>query len=110
VIVSLLNLPVREGCENEVVRFYAEHDVFGLAERVAGCRSGRLLQPVDHGAPFLVVAEWDDAAAYDRWLAAPARAELGELLGPLLDGDPSGSVYSTAGSDGARTRPAESEK
>ena len=67
--------------------------MFGLAAQVGGFRSGELLQPSEPGAPFLVIAEWDDAEAYDRWLAAPARADLSSLLGPLLDGDPSGGIY-----------------
>jgi heme-degrading monooxygenase HmoA len=92
-IVSVLSLPIRLGCESEAVRFYLERDVFGLAAQVGGFRSGELLRPSEPGAPFLVIAEWDDAEAYDRWLAAPARADLSSLLGPLLDGDPSGGTY-----------------
>lgn len=97
-IVSVLRLPVRAGCESDVVRFYAERNVFGLAAQVGGFHSGKLLQPAEPGAPFLVIAEWDDAEAYDRWLAAPTRAELSGFLGPLLDGDPSGSIYDVANS------------
>jgi antibiotic biosynthesis monooxygenase (ABM) superfamily enzyme len=92
-IVSVLSLPIRLGCESETVQFYTEHDVFALAAQVGGFRSGKLLRPSEPGAPFLVIAEWDDAGAYDRWLAAPARAELSSLLGPLLDGDPRGGTY-----------------
>lgn len=92
-IVSVLHLPVRAGSEEDIVRFYAEHDVFGLAAEVGGFRSGSLLEPTAPGSTWLVVAEWDDVAAYERWLAAPARAELGELLAPYLDGDAAGSTY-----------------
>ena len=92
-IVSVLSLPIRLGCESETVQFYTERDVFGLAAQVGGFRSGKLLRPSEPGAPFFVIAEWDDAEAYHRWLAAPARAELSNLLGPLLDGAPSGSTY-----------------
>ena len=75
------------------MRFYVEHDVFALAAQVGGFHSGKLLQPSAPGTPFLVIAEWDDTDAYDRWLAAPTRAELSGLLMPLLDGDPSGGTY-----------------
>ena len=92
-IVSVLHLPVRAGSEEAIVRFYAEHDVFGLAAQVGGFRSGSLLEPTTAGSAWLVVAEWDDVAAYERWLAAPARAELSELLAPHLDGTPAGSSY-----------------
>ncbi len=92
-IVSVLSLPIRLGCESETVQFYTEHDVFALAAQVGGFRSGKLLRPSEPGAPFLVIAEWDDAEAYDRWLAAPTRAELSAFLGSLLEGDPSGGTY-----------------
>ena len=92
-IVSVLNLPIRSGCESETVQFYIEHDVFRLAAQVGGFRSGKLLQPSQPGAPFVVIAEWDDVAAYDRWLAAPTRAELSTLLEPMLAGEPSGETY-----------------
>jgi heme-degrading monooxygenase HmoA len=93
-IISVLRLPVRPGSDRDVIRFYEEHDVFGLAAQVGGFHSGSLLEPEERGAPWLVIAEWDDADAYGRWLAAPARAELSAVLGPLLDGDPTGSIYS----------------
>lgn len=92
-IVSVLLLPVRAGSEEDVVRFYESRRVFALAAQVGGFRSGTLLQPSRPGEPFLVVAEWDDAAAYDRWLAAPTRAELSDDLVAMLEGEPSGSVY-----------------
>jgi len=92
-ITSVLSLPIRFGCESETVQFYLERDVFRLAAQVGGFRSGKLLQPSETGAPFLVIAEWDDADAYGRWLAAPARAELSVLLQPLLAGEPSGDTY-----------------
>jgi heme-degrading monooxygenase HmoA len=92
-ITSVLSLPIRLGCEADAVQFYVERDVFRLAAQVGGFRSGKLLQPSEPGAPFLVIAEWDDADAYGRWLAAPTRAELSTLLQPLLGGDPSGDTY-----------------
>lgn len=93
-IVSMLRLPVRAGCEADVVRFYEEREVFRLAAEVGGFRAAHLLQPTDAGAPFFVVAEWDDGTAYARWLAAPARDELSAGLMSLLDGEPSGAIYS----------------
>ncbi len=92
-IVSVLRLPVREGCEQDVIRFYEARDVFALAAQVRGFHSGSLLEPTEPGGPFLVIAEWDDAEAYGRWLAAPARDELSGVLVLLLDGDPEGSIF-----------------
>jgi heme-degrading monooxygenase HmoA len=98
-IVSVLSLPIRLGSESDTVQFYLEREVFRLAAQVGGFRSGRLLRPSEPGAPFLVIAEWDNVEAYDRWLAAPTRAELSGFLGPLLDGDPSGGTYELVVSD-----------
>lgn len=92
-IVSVLQLPVRAGCDADVVRFYADHDVFALAAEGGGFRAGRLLEPTQAGRPWLVIAEWDEAADYERWLAAPARAGLSEALAPHLAGEPSSSTY-----------------
>jgi heme-degrading monooxygenase HmoA len=92
-IISVLRLPVRAGSEQELIQFYEDSDVFGVAAQVGGFHSGSLLEPVEPGAPFLVIAEWDDAEAYGRWLAAPTREEMSSVLLPMLDGDPEGSIF-----------------
>ncbi len=92
-IVSMLRLQVLAGREHEVIRFYEERGVFRLAAEVGGFRSGSLLRPVEENAPFYVLAEWDDADAYARWLSAPARSALSAELLPLLDGEPTGRIY-----------------
>jgi heme-degrading monooxygenase HmoA len=85
-VVSVLELPVLAGCEQAVIAFYGEREVFEHARRSGGFRAGRLLEPSEQGTPFLVIAEWDDAEAYQRWLDNPVRDELGRGLAPLLDG------------------------
>jgi heme-degrading monooxygenase HmoA len=99
VIVSVLELPVRAGSEQAVIEFYVEHEVFRLAGEGLGFRSGRLLQPTEPDGAFIVVAEWDDAEAYGRWLESPSRAELSAELDPLLDGAPSGRIYEVVNRD-----------
>ena len=58
-----------------------------------GFGGARLLRPVAPGEPYLVVADWDDAAAYQGWLDNPVRAELARQLEPLIDGPLEGGVY-----------------
>jgi hypothetical protein len=100
----VLELRVLLGREQAVIAFYGEHEVFEHARRSGGFRSGRLLEPREQGAPFLVVAEWEDAEAYQRWLDNPVRAELGLGLAPHLESvaadDPParGDVYRQVGS------------
>jgi heme-degrading monooxygenase HmoA len=94
VIVSVLRVPVREGAADELARAFAELDVFEHARRSGGFIGGRLLRPLQPGEPMLVVAEWEDAAAYQSWLDNPVRHRIGERLGFLLEGDvPVGVLY-----------------
>jgi heme-degrading monooxygenase HmoA len=92
-VVSVLRVPVRAGDEARLAEAYARHEIFERARENGGFRSGRLLRPVAAGEPFLVVAEWDDASAYQRWLDNPVRAEIATHLEPLLDGPLEGGVY-----------------
>jgi heme-degrading monooxygenase HmoA len=95
-VVSVLQLPVRLGAEDELADAYSRFGIFDLARESGGFRSGRLLRPLAEGEPFLVVAEWDDPGDYERWLASPVRAGLGDELEPLLDGEPEGTIYEEA--------------
>jgi heme-degrading monooxygenase HmoA len=93
-VVSVLELHVRDGKEPEVVRAYIELEVFERSRESGGFRAGRLLEPSEPGRPLLVIAEWDDAGSYDRWLVNPVREKLGEQLAPLLDDKPvAGRVF-----------------
>ena len=84
----MLELHVLPGSEPAVARAYDELGIFERASESGGFRSGRLLEPADPGRPMLVIAEWDDAASYERWLANPVREQLGDHLEPMLAGDP----------------------
>jgi heme-degrading monooxygenase HmoA len=92
-VVSVLRVPVREGAEARLEEAYTSLGIFDRARESGGFRSGRLLRPVQPGDPFLVVAEWEDAADYQRWLDNPVRAELATQLEPLVDGPLEGGVY-----------------
>ena len=70
--------------------------MFEHARLSGGYRNGRLLRPLAAGEPFLVVAEWDDADAYQRWLDNPVRDELRAALEPLVAGELVGGVYEDA--------------
>ena len=92
-VVSVLRLPVRPGSEDALVRAFAEHEIFKRSEESGGFLGGRLLRP-QGGGPFLVVAEWESADAYQGWLDNPVREELGAHIEPLLtDEVQSGELY-----------------
>jgi heme-degrading monooxygenase HmoA len=84
-VVSVLRIAARDG--TALAAAFARLEIFEHSRRSGGFRGGRLLRPVEEGAPYVVVAEWDGADDYQRWLVNPVRAELGEQLGPLVDGD-----------------------
>ncbi len=93
-VVSVLRLEPRAGSEEALVRAYVELEVFQRASEGGGMRSGRLLEPIEPGQPFLVIAEWDDACDYERWLSSPVREELGGTISALLvDAPAAGSLY-----------------
>jgi heme-degrading monooxygenase HmoA len=92
-VVSVLRLPVRQGAEPGLADAYTRLDIFALSRAGGGFRGGRLLRPVVRGDPFLVVAEWDDAAAYQRWLDSPVRARLADELEPFVAGPLEGALY-----------------
>jgi heme-degrading monooxygenase HmoA len=83
-VVSVLRLAARQGAD--LPRAFAELEIFEHSRRSGGFLGGRLLRAVD-GDGVLVLAEWDDAAAYQGWLDNPIRSELGAQLGPLLTDD-----------------------
>jgi heme-degrading monooxygenase HmoA len=87
-VVSVLELYVLPGSEEAVARAYDELGIFERSRESGGFRSGRLLDASEPGKPMLVIAEWDDAEAYQRWLSNPVREELGDHLEPMLTGDP----------------------
>jgi heme-degrading monooxygenase HmoA len=83
-IVSVLRLPVLPEARETFARTFRELGVFERSRESGGFRGGRLLAPLGGDGPFLVVAEWDDAASYQAWLDNPVRAEVGEHLQPLI--------------------------
>jgi heme-degrading monooxygenase HmoA len=93
-VVSVLELHVLPGSEQAVVRAYDELGVFERARSSGGFRSGRLPEPSEPARPMLVIAEWDDAAAYERWLTSPVREQLGSQLEPMLADEPAaGGIF-----------------
>lgn len=94
-IRSVLTLRARRGMSQAVEEFYREHGIIERALRFPGCRGVTLLRSADGGPDtHLVVAEWDDAAAYQRWVADPWRARTSAALADLLDaGVTAGRLY-----------------
>ena len=97
-VVSILRFTVRDGAGDELVRRFAELEIFQRAHESGGYLGGRLLRRSGDDSDFLVVADWETRADYEAWLENPVRAETGEKLQPLLvDEVVAGEVYEVAG-------------
>jgi heme-degrading monooxygenase HmoA len=86
-VASVLPIVVAPGAEDDFVRAFRELGVFDHSARSGGFLGGRLLRPLGAGDPFVVIAEWEDAASYEAWLANPVREELKEKLDRLVAED-----------------------
>ena len=88
-IRSVLSLRAAAGRAGAVEEFYERHGILARARKFDGCRDAVLLRATDDGpATHLVIADWDEAADYRRWLDDPWRAAVSRQLADLLDTTP----------------------
>lgn len=95
-IETVLELPVRPGEEARVVELFRELGIFALAAPNEGFLGARLCLPDRPGEPLVVIAQWTDEAAIQRWVADPERARTNAALAPHLTGEPSRRGYHVA--------------
>jgi heme-degrading monooxygenase HmoA len=89
VIRSVLRLRAAAGRGGALEEFYERHGVLARARKFDGCRGAVLLRATDDGpVTHLVIADWDEAADYRRWVDDPWRAALSRELAQLLDTTP----------------------
>ncbi|MFF0267041.1 antibiotic biosynthesis monooxygenase family protein [Kribbella sp. NPDC004536] len=86
-------LTLRAADSDALEELYAEHGILARARRFPGCRDALLLRAVGDDrlsgpATHLVIADWDTAADYRRWVADPWRAALSQQLAAVLDTTP----------------------
>ena len=85
-IRSVLSLRAADGRGGALEEFYERHGILARAREFDGCRGAVLLRATDDGpATHLVIADWDEAADYRRWVDDPWRAALSRELADLLD-------------------------
>lgn len=92
-IRSVLTLRAAAGQASALEELYAERGVLDRAREFPGCRDAQLLRSIDgssaeHPVTHIVVADWDTAEDYQRWVNDPWRAALSQQLVTLLDTDP----------------------
>jgi hypothetical protein len=86
VIRSVLTLRAAAGQTRALEEFYAEYGILDRARQFGGCRDALLLRSLDAGpATHLVIADWDTAGDYRRWVDDPWRAAMSRQLAALLD-------------------------
>jgi heme-degrading monooxygenase HmoA len=92
-ISSVLALQAKPGAARAVEELYRDRGIIERSLRFPGCRGSVLLRSSDDGpASHLVIAEWDDAEAYARWVADPWRAAVSTELAELLETPPGAVV------------------
>lgn len=77
-IRSIIRLNVTAGLEHEFEESFQRQRVLERAREVAHLRTGELLRPLA-GGPYVVVATWDSAGDYQKWVDSPVRAELASV-------------------------------
>lgn len=93
VIRSVLTLRAADGKSDALEQFYAEHRILERARRFPGCRDAQLLRSLDGSAgTHLVIADWDTAEDYQRWVEDPWRRAQSQHFAGLLDADPDAPV------------------
>ena len=93
-IVTVLQLHVLPGREEEFARAFRDNDVLEAARRECGMLFAQLLRPATEGAPFIALAHWAGPEAYDCWIDSPVRDRLNQTLGEFLSDEPiSGDLY-----------------
>lgn len=85
-IRSVLSLRAADDKIGALEDFYAEHGILARAKQFSGCREAVLLRASSGSSvTHLVIADWDTAEDYDRWVQDPWRAAVSRQLTSLLD-------------------------
>jgi heme-degrading monooxygenase HmoA len=114
-ILTVQELRIIPGREEQFIARFAELDVLGLAADAAG---GTLTEAsvVQDGSTFAVVTSWQSARGLDGWVASPSREKVREALGEFYVEPPTvvryslraGYSSSTTDTPSTTNRPAES--
>lgn len=84
-IRSVLRLSAAPGRAAALEQFYDRHGVLDRAKAFPGCRDAVLLRALgDDVVTHLVIADWDGADDYQRWVDDPWRDSLSQELADLL--------------------------
>ncbi len=90
---SVLILRARDGRREDVVQLFERLGVLREASAVRGFVAAELSVATDGCDELLVVATWEDADAYDRWLQSSVRERMRPALQELLAETPVPRTY-----------------
>lgn len=92
-ILTVQQLRITPGREEQFIARFAELDVLGLA---ADAAAGTLTEAsvVQDGSTFAVVTSWESARGLDGWVASPSRGQVREALKPFYVEPPTVVSYS----------------
>ena len=93
-IRSVLQLHPKNRDYESVIEFFRKERVLEQSRDSGGLVEATINVPVSRSGPMLVIAVWQTASEYDRWLSNPARAAFTPRLAALLEGEPGmGAMY-----------------
>ena len=93
-ILSALYLQPRNADYDTVLEFFRSERIMEKSRENGGLIDASITVPLSGSGPMLVIAKWNEARDYERWLANPARAALRPGLSAILDVAPAaGAMY-----------------
>jgi hypothetical protein len=91
---SALYLYPKNGDYESVVEFMRRERVTELSQENGGLLASSINVPMSREGPIVVLAKWNAASDYQRWLANPVREGLRPGLAALLERVPAaGELY-----------------
>jgi hypothetical protein len=91
---SALLLQPKNGDYDAILDFMRTERVMEKSVENGGLVDASLNVPLSGTGPMLVLAKWDSARDYERWLANPVRAALSPGLSAIVDAQPAaGTMY-----------------
>ena len=82
---SVLYLYPKDGDYESVVEFMRRERVTELSQENGGLLASSINVPMSREGPIVVVAKWNSASDYERWLKNPVRDGLRPGLSALLE-------------------------
>jgi hypothetical protein len=91
---SALYIQPRNADYDAVLQFFRSERIMEKSQENGGLIDASINVPLSGSGPMLVIAKWNEARDYERWLANPVRAALLPGLSAIVEREPAaGAMY-----------------